>query len=210
MPTHSDISGGFPGLSSGTLGPGYHSRYLSGWCDKCGRKRGTDGRCANCDAWWTNPLIQTGGPVVLLGTLLLLISLPLLQHRDYTPTYVLSQKGTSAPVLSPAARPSAPVLRGPAAYATAAPVGVQSAAIMPHGPAITLPPPPPNPDALRWAEFQQLRVASDNAAAALRADDAARAAFRPQGAALATGYRVSYERSAKPIRLMSPVAAGSL
>ncbi|MES2463007.1 MAG: hypothetical protein V4671_20675 [Armatimonadota bacterium] len=38
---------------------------LSGWCPECGRRRGADARCKNCDPWWTSPLVQAGVPAVL-------------------------------------------------------------------------------------------------------------------------------------------------
>ncbi len=47
------------------------SPYASGWCTACGRRRGNDGRCINCDPWWTSPLIQVGGPVLAVGSLFL-------------------------------------------------------------------------------------------------------------------------------------------
>ncbi|MBC8104224.1 MAG: hypothetical protein H7Z41_16740 [Cytophagales bacterium] len=39
--------------------------YLPGWCPECGRRRSGDARCANCDPWWTSPIIQAGLPVLI-------------------------------------------------------------------------------------------------------------------------------------------------
>lgn len=48
-----------------TSGSSSYTHYLSGWCPGCGRRRGPDARCANCDPWWTSPLFQLGVPAVL-------------------------------------------------------------------------------------------------------------------------------------------------
>jgi hypothetical protein len=52
-----------------------YANYQSGWCVACGRRRGSDGRCGNCDPWWTSPLVQVGGPILALGSLLLVVLL---------------------------------------------------------------------------------------------------------------------------------------
>lgn len=126
-------------------GSGYHSHYLSGWCRHCGRKRGADGRCADCDGWWTSPLLTSGVPVIALGTAFLLAALPLLRHRTYAPVYadapsVLSSPATpryfiSAPILPPVMRPQ-PVYAPASLFAPAAPVpAVRIAAAAPVDPA---------------------------------------------------------------------------
>ena len=96
---------------------GYHSQYLSGWCQQCGRKRGADGRCADCDGWWTSPLLRVGGPVIAVGTVLMVGLIPLLQHRTYTPVYAV------APVLS---SPAAPFTSRPLIISPAAPIAPAS------------------------------------------------------------------------------------
>jgi len=50
-------------------GSSSYAHYLSGWCPECGRRRGADARCANCDPWWTSPLFQVGIPAVLVAFL---------------------------------------------------------------------------------------------------------------------------------------------
>jgi hypothetical protein len=49
------------------------------WCPNCGRRRGGDGRCADCDPWWTSPIVQIGGPISLGVVLLLLGGITLMQ-----------------------------------------------------------------------------------------------------------------------------------
>lgn len=50
-----------------------HTFSQSGWCNNCGRRRGSDGRCSNCDPWWTSPLVSVGGPMLALAALGLMV-----------------------------------------------------------------------------------------------------------------------------------------
>ena len=57
----------------------------SGWCVDCGMRRGADGRCANCDPWWTHPMLQHGGMAVVLAVIgtIVMITLGKAKERDF-------------------------------------------------------------------------------------------------------------------------------
>jgi hypothetical protein len=80
-------------------------RFLSGWCPECGRRRGADARCKNCDPWWTSPLVQAGVPAVL-GVLFLVTSASTLVKQTQKPRepVVMRSTGTSRPVMVNVAR----------------------------------------------------------------------------------------------------------
>ena len=137
------------------------SPYASGWCTVCGRRRGNDGRCVNCDPWWTSPLIQVGGPILAVGSLFLVgLALAVAPPRP-DPAAASSRPRptlfTPPAVSSTFASPVAPLAPPPVQHA-AAPL-----AAMPQ-----LPPdfyaPKPDPDAalmenLEWLRYH-VRVAS--------------------------------------------------
>src|SRR5438105_4566739 len=52
------------------------------WCPNCGRRRNPDGRCPDCDPWWTSPVVQYGGPLSLLIVLALLGGIALTQSHN--------------------------------------------------------------------------------------------------------------------------------
>ncbi len=56
--------------------------YLSGWCPECGRRRGADARCRNCDPWWTSPLVQAGVPAVLGALFLMTTASALIRQAE--------------------------------------------------------------------------------------------------------------------------------
>jgi hypothetical protein len=85
--------------------------YSSGWCERCGRRRGGDGRCSNCDPWWTSPLLQVGAPLVA-GCAAVLV-------------FLISTYGTR-PSERLSARPTSPV---------SAPAPFAPSVLMPGGPA---------------------------------------------------------------------------
>lgn len=62
-----------------------HPTLESGWCVDCGMRRGADGRCANCDPWWTHPMLQHGGMAVLLAVIgtIVMITLGKAKERDF-------------------------------------------------------------------------------------------------------------------------------
>lgn len=62
-----------------------HHAMESGWCVDCGMRRGADGRCANCDPWWTHPMLQHGGMAVLLAVIgtIVMITLGKAKERDF-------------------------------------------------------------------------------------------------------------------------------
>lgn len=81
-------------------GDSYTSKhFLSGWCPECGRRRGADARCKNCDPWWTSPLVQAGVPAVL-GMLFLVTSASTLVKQTQKPreSVVMRSTGTSRPI----------------------------------------------------------------------------------------------------------------
>ena len=46
--------------------------YTPGWCGQCGRRLGRDGRCSNCDPWWTSPIMYYAGGLTVLVTFVVL------------------------------------------------------------------------------------------------------------------------------------------
>lgn len=62
-----------------------HRMMESGWCVDCGMRRGVDGRCANCDPWWTHPMLQHGGMAVVLAVIgtIVMITVGKAKERDY-------------------------------------------------------------------------------------------------------------------------------
>lgn len=105
--------------------------YVSGWCPHCGRRRGSDGRCNNCDPWYTNPLVQYGAPFVAVVTVFLVAGAAMLSPRraegDTSPGAVLSAQATqaaylplNAPYAAPARVTSIPPMPTPPSPATVA------------------------------------------------------------------------------------------
>jgi hypothetical protein len=146
------------------------SNFAPGWCGVCGRKRGADGRCGDCDGWWTSPLLTLGGPAIALGTALLLLVLPLLRPASFS-------SPVNRPVLAVSVIPSAPANTETARLWSPPPV-VFSAPRIFSAVAIT------NPVAAssRTADWDsaRLRAMTDAAAAAEQAREAQRfASGRP-------------------------------
>ena len=62
-----------------------HYAMESGWCVDCGMRRGSDGRCANCDPWWTHPMLSHGGIAVglaVIGTIVM-VTVGKAKERDF-------------------------------------------------------------------------------------------------------------------------------
>ena len=177
-----------------------------GWCTGCGRRRGADGRCANCDAWWASPLVAVGGPMVLGTTALLTIGIWFLKGSEPAPP----PRPVSAPALVAAAPSPGFAVASP--HPLRAPRTVRVA-----------PPPPPLP----WAEFDaadtaneavnrlprptgtadassDLRRLSARAEAAVVTDDATRVLA---GQGPATGAPITYIEAPPPIYQEVPPAA---
>ena len=103
-----------PENASSDFGTPHRSTYSrppqgrSGWCGSCGLRRGADGRCSNCDAWWTSPLVQYGAPLLIATTFLLLMGVSLLRPKSSfiigskPPIPVPASRAYSIPVPSPA------------------------------------------------------------------------------------------------------------
>lgn len=139
------------------------SPYSSGWCTTCGRRRGNDGRCINCDPWWTSPLIQVGGPILAVGSLLLVgLSIAVTPPRP-DPAAQSAQTARPPALLSSPTLPLSASL-GPAPLSPPpAPQAVPPLATIPQLPPEFYAPKPP-PDAALMADFEWLqyrvRVAS--------------------------------------------------
>ncbi|MFM7320631.1 MAG: hypothetical protein ACKO5K_03775 [Armatimonadota bacterium] len=115
---------------------------LSGWCYTCGARRGVDGRCPQCDPWWTSPLLVTGIPVVAVFGLLLALTVAR-----------FSPKGAGGPPPTLRAPTWTPVPGAPmAAPATGAPAAAAGAnAPASERPTVATPPPlliPPSTDGI--------------------------------------------------------------
>ncbi|MGC4047304.1 MAG: hypothetical protein QM758_26185 [Armatimonas sp.] len=142
--------------------------YSSGWCERCGRRRGGDGRCTNCDPWWTSALVQVGAPLMAACAALLVFLIATFGTRPTPLPERASARGggssgkslLGAPMVPgfPSSAlntgfPSAPapsyVASTPAFSSTSMSGGTgwQSSPIVPAV----------NPDAARWAELEELR-----------------------------------------------------
>ena len=205
-----DFPGGNEWFSSArttvALRPGPHvqalltSRYASGWCDNCGRRRGADGRCVACDPWWTSPFYVYGSLTVLSVTAILLTVIPMLRrpvaiarHNPGVTNVAVLQSNTtwgsappavSVPNVLPAFRsvsPTAPVIVVPT-------------------PSLRTLPPPNADDTASLSELARLRAMTDFAAGA----ETRRAVSRAlSGAPPPTTF-------VAPPRLVTPVAAPPL
>lgn len=132
---------------------------IGGWCSGCGRRRGRDGRCPNCDPWWSNALIQVGGPLIL-GTLLLLF----LGIRMLEPNHSLANDNDMPAAFSVAPQTAWAASRSVAALAAApsspAPMPARYSASF----SMSL---PPSPEAVQQAQIEHLRHLSRQTDAAL-------------------------------------------
>jgi hypothetical protein len=145
--------------------------YASGWCTVCGRRRGGDGRCVNCDPWWTSPLIQVGGPILAVGSLLLVgLAGAVTPPRRDTP----ASSAASRPSPPRAAIFTSPTVSG-SSIASAGPLSAPplQAAPPPLAAMPQLPPdfyaPKPNPDAAMMESFEWLRYSVRVASNQMRA-----------------------------------------
>jgi hypothetical protein len=147
--------------------------YTAGWCGSCGRRRGADGRCPNCDPWWTSALVQTGGPVVICVTLFLILGISLLRGRTNTTT-PLAAAPRSAPY-SYGASPAMPFATGAPSYPMtsmpAPPPAPVSIPVMAANAAVNR----PTDDQIRFAELEQLRRTTAYVDATVEAHQYARA-----------------------------------
>lgn len=147
--------------------------YTAGWCGSCGRRRGADGRCPNCDPWWTSPLVQTGGPVVICVSLVLILGISLLRGRVDTSNRTAASTRTAP--YSYNASPAMPFATGAPtmpSYSTPAPIPAG-----PYIPAMNVSAVVnrPTEDQIRYAELEQLRKTTAYVDAAVEADQYARA-----------------------------------
>lgn len=147
--------------------------FQSGWCVQCGRRRGPDGRCSNCDPWWTSPLIQVGGPIVAVFALLMAVLVT--RFGNVSPQDRASSFSASGTAGRPGASPAAPdaafgVLSAPGpsgalpspasptAFAAPAPATTPAVTVFPAAP------PPPaavaavDPDRRALADLEALRA----------------------------------------------------
>ena len=158
----------------------------SGWCGTCGLRRGADGRCSNCDAWWTSPLVQYGAPLLIAFTFLLILGVSLLRPKSSFLTV------DSSPIAVPAARSfgiaspspgfpggfaSAP-LSGGLGYtlpARSAPAALQTASL--------------SQNQALWEQTQELNNLTLSVEAAYRADQTAQRAAERAASGQALGRR---------------------
>jgi hypothetical protein len=138
--------------------------FSSGWCTQCGRRRGDDGRCTNCDPWWTSGLIQVGAPLVAGTAALLVIFIAsvggrrpeAIPRRTAMPRVQLSPGSPVAPSVATSAllpsAPGAPFVANPASVpmqpAPPSGAGWHSPKVV----ALSV-----DPERRRWSELEQLR-----------------------------------------------------
>ena len=150
-----DFSGGTPPTADPVLRPtyvytsAYPGRFENTWCLRCGRRRGADGHCPDCDGWWTAPVYLYGGGLVAAVTTLLLIFVPLLRPHSFSARVI---EGTPVTL-------GRPMVSGPAMSVSldATPVFVSVPAALP--PVLT-----PEPPAPQVGDGGRLREATDFAA----------------------------------------------
>jgi hypothetical protein len=147
------------------MSTGLYGNTTAGWCGNCGRRRGADGRCANCDPWWTSPLFQTGGPIILLVSLILIVSLSVFGKRQENasngggnriPATVITPNLPATRIPSYVNRPSAPVNIPP-------PSSIASYA------------PPPTAEQIQYRQLQELRTVTAYVDKVVEHDQAAQA-----------------------------------
>ena len=134
-----------------TTGNSNNSNYgfvTAGWCGNCGRRRGADGRCPNCDPWWTSPVFQVGGPIVLLISLALIVGISVFRGgADNGPRIAATKVNSSIP----------------ASYVSAAGYGRSVAPPVLAAPVISVPAsvanyaPRPTLDEVRYQQLDNLR-----------------------------------------------------
>lgn len=142
--------------------------YQSGWCFSCGRRRGADGRCANCDPWWTSPLIQVGGPMLGVMSVLLVVLAASFTPLRPDPAAATTQHFTPL---------TTPLLAAPAPVAPSSSFGPLSPPAMSTATAFSAPPPlppsaflpPPDPEQLQFERLEELRFQVRSASASMRA-----------------------------------------
>lgn len=135
--------------------------YTSGWCLQCGKRRGGDGRCSDCDGWWTSPLFTIGAPVIGAATLLLLFGVTLLRRQMPLPRIarasVLSSPistADSGSVLT--MRPTPPLAAPPAApVSLSRPTAPMAAMVLPPAQSETAERPDPIRDQRRLREMTE-------------------------------------------------------
>ena len=154
-------------------GAGGLHRRRADWCDHCGRRRGGDGRCVECDGWWTHPLLVFGVPIVG-GTTALLVTFLLMSGPTARGASLLatsqSLRPATAPVFAGSTGSRAGFVNPSGFLAAARPLSRQPLPPMP-----VLPPPSPAPEAMQIAELGHLRAITDSAETAVGRVEAANA-----------------------------------
>ncbi len=154
----------------------------SGWCQECGRRRGADGRCANCDPWWTSPLLMVGLPCVAATCFGLFLLVTALGGKRPVTVAAAAPVSSSAPVFSAYASPGSPVQMASALPAPPPVFSVPALAAAP-GPVANLGPLPTAQDRFlrRYAEQESLRQTASFVDSAISADATAREQAEAQG-----------------------------
>ena len=108
----------------------------------------------NCDPWWTSPLIQVGGPIVAVGSILLIgLGIAITPPKPDPAATTHSPFPTGSPFSAP------PQMRNTVATGPLSPPQLQTApalAPIPKLPASFFVA-PPDPDVAMFANFEQLR-----------------------------------------------------
>jgi hypothetical protein len=158
--------------------------YSSGWCERCGRRRGSDGRCQNCDPWFTSPLIQVGVPVLAAtaAALVLLVSVfgPKPSLTPASGVRTASRVGNPPLLQAPSSpawnglMPSAPNRSGVASAPYFPPVSAPSTVAWTSAPLPSLTN-SATPDQQQWSDLESLRSLVWSAAAAERVSESSSA-----------------------------------
>jgi hypothetical protein len=160
-----------------------YANYQSGWCGSCGRKRGKDGRCENCDPWWSSPLVTYGAPLVVGLTVLLTVGASIArnnQGRNFgTRTVSVPQTAprTYAPLktnFSPGGFASAPASAYGTSASSPAPMRGSFGGAIPVLNILPADANRPTRAQIQAADHEQLRQTTAYVDNTLRADDIAR------------------------------------
>lgn len=162
-----------------------YANYQSGWCVACGRRRGNDGRCVNCDPWWTSGLVQVGGPIIAVGMLLMTIVLVTISPTAQTATHRVPSQASSGRV-SGMNLLGSPALGGPSSPLSSLSAPSVQTAYAPLPPILVAPSAfsqPLTEDQRLFNDLTQLRSLANTGSAAMRS-----ANLREQGQALGTKF----------------------
>jgi|GEM_PF-977055 hypothetical protein len=146
---------------------GFYGYTTAGWCGNCGRRRGPDGRCSNCDPWWTSPLFQIGGPAVLLVSLFLIVGVTLFKPKaDSSPRIAATRVNSTIPATQIPGYGTIPAMSAPRLPASPPIISAQQVASIPV---------PPTRTEIQLRQLQELRRLTAYVDSVVQADQNARA-----------------------------------